>query len=63
MWNHHLRLVQPPWPWVVEPWWSNLVIVDLRLVRPPWPWVVEPWWSNLVIVDLLMLENSLGFPC
>jgi hypothetical protein len=42
MWNHHLNLVWPPWPWVVQPWWSNLMIVDMMMLEIPWVFLVEP---------------------
>ncbi len=32
MWNHYLNLVWPPWLWVVQPWWVDLVIVDLMVL-------------------------------
>jgi hypothetical protein len=42
MWNHHLNLIWPSWPWVVQPWWDGLVIINLMVLKISLGFFVEP---------------------
>jgi hypothetical protein len=42
MWNHHLNLIWPLWPWVVQPWWVDLMIDGLMVLKILQVFLVKP---------------------